>query len=683
MVRRWLCGGIAVAVAAVWVAGCIPATLPATSLPTPSLPLRTTVVATPEIPGLVSQIFVGMPASNRHAPTETAPTDRAVSGVQLTDAALDPATGTLYVADNRARIHVLDWPNGSERATWPGAAPMALDTTDQRLYVNRDGHVVALDSQRGDVLAEFDQPGFPAADGRRNRIYIANAGITIYDRSGQPVGRLDKTFPVPQGFSPNPRAVAAYVNPNNGYLLVEMNNGVPGSNNSTSLQVYAPGSGTPVDVPSLYNFVQSVIFDPTDGTTFVSYGGKGSEAIQRLSATGQETGRLLGRTGLLALDDSTGSLLVDYAGALARVDAASLTLRGVDAVPVPADQLLLDEARRWLALRDERRSPLNIVALDNLPPLAMHPRPAAPLPDRPMTDLQATADAQGTVLYSRIDNQLFRSRDGQQWEQLPVGSWESFGQLSIAGPGMLYYTNQAEGGSDGILRSRDGGDTWEFLNTGLGDLRLAQPVVARGADAAYAGDRSGRLLAWRPAAQRWEVILEPVNAYTPPGTLSLAPDGTLLLLSYDRCRRSTDSGQTWTDVPLPGPGGQIVGFGTDDAASPTVYAFVGIDHPSLVRSRDGGMTWEPLTTVPALQPYAPYFRFAVSGHTLYLYTSDDAGHARLIRSADEGATWQEADSTLLMGSYQLALAPDGHLWLGFAGEARALDPANIRWTTGN
>jgi hypothetical protein len=114
-----------------------------------------------------------------------------------------------------------------------------------------------------------------------------------------------------------------------------------------------------------------------------------------------------------------------------------------------------------------------------------------------------------------------------------------------------------------------------------------------------------------------------------------------------------------------------------------VYAFFGIDTPYLARSRDGGLMWERLVAQPAIQPYASNFEFAVAGQTLYLYTSDYAGNARLVRSLDEGVSWQEADSAQLQGSHQLAVAPDGRLWLGFPGQVRAIDPAVLRWTAAN
>lgn len=69
------------------------------------------------------------------------------------------------------------------------------------------------------------------------------------------------------------------------------------------------------------------------------------------------------------------------------------------------------------------------------------------------------------------------------------------------------------------------------------------------------------------------------------------------------------------------------------------------------------------------------------GQTLYLYASEYTGSARLARSLDGGATWQEADGTTLQGSQQLALGPDGRLWLGFPGQVRTLDPDTLRWTS--
>ena len=120
---------------------------------------------------------------------------------------------------------------------------MALDAANHRLYVNAPDGVQALDLGSGKVVATFPQAGVPAPDPRADRVYIAGPGVTTYDRSGRKVGTLPETFPREDGFSPNPYAYAARVNPVNGAVAVVFNNGVPGSNNSSYLRIYPQGGG--------------------------------------------------------------------------------------------------------------------------------------------------------------------------------------------------------------------------------------------------------------------------------------------------------------------------------------------------------------------------------------------------------------------------------------------------------
>ena len=41
---------------------------------------------------------------------------------------------------------------------------------------------------------------------------------------------------------------------------------------------------------------------------------------------------------------------------------------------------------------------------------------------------------------------LYRSRDGERWERLPVGSLPIWGRLTVAGDGTLFYAGQGSGG---------------------------------------------------------------------------------------------------------------------------------------------------------------------------------------------------------------------------------------------
>jgi hypothetical protein len=99
---------------------------------------------------------------------------------------------------------------------------------------------VALDVATGAEIARFPRNGMPAPDPDRDRIYITNDGVTIHDRAGNQIGRLEDTFPVEHGMVPNPYAFAARVNPANGALVTIVNNGTPGSNNRSFLRLYPP-----------------------------------------------------------------------------------------------------------------------------------------------------------------------------------------------------------------------------------------------------------------------------------------------------------------------------------------------------------------------------------------------------------------------------------------------------------
>jgi hypothetical protein len=248
----------------------------------------------------------------------------------------------------------------------------------------------------------------------------------------------------------------------------------------------------------------------------------------------------------------------------------------------------------------------------------------------------------------------------------------------------LFRAGSGEYGGDGVFLSRDEGTSWELLAAGLVDLRPAQPVLARSADEAYFVGKSGGVFTWRPATEgrggTWERILPAETEYRSPGTLSLAPDGTLFLVSWDSVRRSTDGGRSWSDLPLPGDGVKIVGFDPDYARTQTLFSILcSSDSCQLLRSRDGG---ETNRAVLALPPYSyPLTLLARAGRReLYLYASGYPA-SQLYRSLDGGASWQAADLTPIPATTSVAVAPDGRLWFGSKGAVRAVDPATIVWTT--
>jgi photosystem II stability/assembly factor-like uncharacterized protein len=624
---------------------------------------------------------------------------RLILGVRLLDMALDEGSATLFVADDQDRIHLVNLATGRVRAVWRGRAPIALDRVNHRLYVNRPAtlallldktdppfsstlaaQIVALDANSGALLATFAQTGVPAPDPARDRVYIAQNGITIYTRAGTRVDALKATFPTPHGFSPNPAAYGVLVNPVSGYVLALMNNGVPGSNNSSYVQLFAPGSQRPISVPGHFSFITDIAF-AANGDAYLSYSmAKNQEAIQWLSPNGQERGRLSGLTGRLALDDKGQTLWASVGASLAAVQTSPFTLQGFKQGPAQVEQLIFDAGRRQLYARFVDSPRVAVLPVAGLAPQTIRPQALAGWPAAGLSAQDLALDPTGRWFYVNAGSTVFRTSDGRRWERIDFGQSASFGYLAVAALGALFHASVsgADGGV-GVYRSRDAGATWELLAAGLSDLRGAQPVAARSADEAYFVSRTSGLYAWQPASQRWQQILASENDYSALGALTLAPDGALFLLNYDRMRRSGDHGATWSEVKMPMVGGVLLGFAANYTTTQTVFGLFGSEPPRLFRATDGGRSWAAIGASLALPAFVYNVKLLSAPQVLYLYHSDVQGKSELFRSLDNGDTWQAATAAAVQGTTQAALAPDGRLWFSRQDGLRALAPGDAGW----
>jgi photosystem II stability/assembly factor-like uncharacterized protein len=98
---------------------------------------------------------------------------------------------------------------------------------------------------------------------------------------------------------------------------------------------------------------------------------------------------------------------------------------------------------------------------------------------------------------------------------------------------------------------------------------------------------------------------------------------------------SRDGGVGWTPVPAIPADAPVSAVAYHAAEGPLAYAYVARPDRGLLRSRDGGSTWEPAGFVAG--PQTPVVALAVGpGDHVVLATSG----SDVLRSRDGGRTWQ-------------------------------------------
>ena len=604
---------------------------------------------------------------------------RIPTGARAEDVVIDEETGALYVADDLGRIHVLKLPGGEEGGLWEGASPLVLDRANGRLYANRSDGVVALDTHTGDVLAQFPQRGYPAPDPNADLVYIANRGVTVYDRSGKQLSTLASTFPVERGFVPNPYAYAAQVNPVTGHVAVILNNGIPGSNGGSFLRIYPRQSDKAVEPAAPHSFVMDVTAD-RKGNWYVAYSPtRNEEAVQVLSPDGQELRRLDHRTGYLALDDAKDDLYLFFQDRVTHLAASSLQATDVFAGPEAPTNLAFSPSDRRVYFTAS--GPL-VTAMDlgAQEPLDLRPVPGKPSLDASNDGLSVAADGRKALVVGRY-GEAYRTRDGATWERLLPGAQMYFNYATAVSPRTIFATGRSAVGGEAVWRSTDGGDTWEWLAAGLTDLAPDGQVLANSANEAYFLNRSQGLLRWDPTGSKWQLASSLAREGEWSG-LSLAPDGALFRSNQGYLERSSDRGTSWARLGASEKTGDLIGYSPLYTVTHTLYSVVrsGYAFTGLQRSTDNGKTWQPsLTGAPmGFDGYQPEITSGFGRS--YLLLRPYNGNPSLLRTTDFGATWQIAPAAAAAGVDHIEVNPtDGRLWLGVKGGVRIEDPEKLRW----
>ncbi|MDP8970946.1 MAG: hypothetical protein M3N52_10725, partial [Actinomycetota bacterium] len=200
--------------------------------------------------------------------------------------------------------------------------------------------------------------------------------------------------------------------------------------------------------------------------------------------------------------------------------------------------------------------------------------------------------APGTRLRNPIGF-MVSSDGGATWSTRSLEGAADFHAMTVAPSDgdVVYGWNGA--GQTGLYVSTDGGSTWAPISDGtLSEVggALALAVRPDDLDEVWAGTQAG-LFASRDAGQTWEPLLSggvtavAFDPADPQRALAYAPEGGGLV-------ESRDGGQTWTELGLVLDGDAAGHLAVHPEDADTVY--VGTYGQSLLRTTDGGNSWETL-----------------------------------------------------------------------------------------
>jgi photosystem II stability/assembly factor-like uncharacterized protein len=245
---------------------------------------------------------------------------------------------------------------------------------------------------------------------------------------------------------------------------------------------------------------------------------------------------------------------------------------------------------------------------------------------------------------------------GSAWTLRSTG-FSTLDVTSIAvSPGVLWVA-----ANDGLFKSEDQGATWPRVQVDSdGNLVSEVAVDPTDPDDVYAVADTGEnpLLRSRDGGRSWNVVATPPPISILPIRLKFDPHTPSTLYAatgdnndFDSFSKSTDGGETWTKLLS-----DLVSDFVISPSSPSTLYETGVlnGQPQIRRSTDGGATW---TSIRASLPDGPFNTVAVdptAPDTVYTVAG-----GLVFRSTDGGATWSSLGTPVPGGNLQSLLFPIG------------------------
>ena len=613
------------------------------------------------------------------------------TALDLVDLAVDPRRGHLYVTESAGQLHVLDSETDRELATLPGTGLLSVDSPHGLLYTGGEGadRVRLFDADTLRQIGEIHTDAKPVADAYHGDLYLVRSGIYLASLETMTVtAAISDTLPEVPGYSPNPAAVDAVVDPGSGRVFGIINNGVPGSNGGTYLYVYEPPTYqrilTDTERSPLY-----VDVDPNTGWAYVSRIHMSGRSTSLLRDGRQYTARLESVFGALRVDPSLGrvylSVSADDQGHLLVLDAENLDVLSSVAIPGQFTLRALDPQRHLLYLATHDGQVQIWSATGGAPSESVASVTAHP-PTEEISQLFLGPD--DTPLFT---GSLYRSDDGSEtWQRINNGLPLREVQKVVISPrfaedGIVFAALAATDEGLGIWRSTDGGQSWRMANRGLSDLAVTDLIISPDFavdQTLFATTRRGGLFRSTDGGQSWIRLTE---RYYPSDTYPQAPEGVFVSPSYgqdgtifvahDGLRRSTDGGETWARTLS---GISSLAFSPRFATDRTLFGWSG--DIGVLRSTDGGDTWQAASAGLSLTDFgwghivvSPDF---ATSQTVYFFWTPTASDAppQLFRSTDAAQTWEHLVGEPPQAATPIQLSADGKAFLALDGGAQL-----VRW----